>query len=65
MDNTPSGRGNKESVLWVDAISQQVLSALYIKKIANVLGEETITDDYSKKFEEAPYNLAITVLDVS
>ena len=52
MDNTPRGRENKESMLWVDAISQQALSALYIKKIAIVLGEESIADEYSKKFEE-------------
>jgi glycogen debranching enzyme len=52
MDNTPRGRENKDSMLWVDAISQQALSALYIKKIAIVLGEESIADEYTKKFEE-------------
>lgn len=47
MDNTPRGRdsGGYDKILWVDAISQQALSALCIGKLYSSLGkkEEALT----------------------
>ena len=42
MDNTPRGReaGGADSILWVDAISQQALSALCISQMAAELGDK-------------------------
>jgi hypothetical protein len=39
MDNTPRGRNAGGSMLWVDAISQQALSALYISRMAAASGD--------------------------
>jgi hypothetical protein len=39
MDNTPRGRTAGGSMLWVDAISQQALSALYISRMAAASGD--------------------------
>jgi len=39
MDNTPRGRNAGGSTLWVDAISQQALSALYISRLASAKGD--------------------------
>lgn len=48
MDNTPRGVDDAASLIyWVDALAQQALSALYIRKLAEVIGE----DEISKRFE--------------
>lgn len=39
MDNTPRGRSTGGSMLWVDAIAQQALSALYISRMAAASGD--------------------------
>jgi hypothetical protein len=39
MDNTPRGRSAGGSMLWVDAIAQQALSALYISRMAAASGD--------------------------
>lgn len=40
MDNTPRGRGpGQHRTLWVDALAQQGLSALYISRLHNQLGD--------------------------
>ena len=45
MDNTPRGRGRKGELLWMDALAQQALSALYICKLAEEIGDkETIKE---------------------
>ena len=52
MDNTPRGRDNYDSILWLDAISQQALSALYIAKLAKLIGNDKDEKDYLSRYEE-------------
>ncbi len=62
MDNTPRGRSgekagavhrpNHPKMLWVDAISQQALSALFISKCAKLIGEDALADTWMRKYEE-------------
>ena len=49
MDNTPRGRdcGGWKNIMWVDAISQQALSALYIKKMYEILGNNKEANKWS------------------
>lgn len=47
MDNTPRKKG-----LWVDAISQQALSALYISQMAEKIGEQEIAETWRKTHEK-------------
>jgi glycogen debranching enzyme len=64
MDNTPRGRSeapsarpvcpNNPDLRWVDALAQQGLSALYMSRIAAVLGRE----DEQKHWEEVHSQLA-------
>lgn len=51
MDNTPRTRAGK-GMLWVDAISQQALSALYISRLAKVAGDEATAREFEKKWKE-------------
>ncbi len=60
MDNTPRGRKgvkadkdrpNNPEMLWVDAIAQQGLSALFISKIAAILGENAISARWKATYE--------------
>ena len=51
MDNTPRARAGKE-MLWVDAISQQALSALYISRLAKVAGDGATAREFEKKWKE-------------
>ena len=52
MDNTPRGRDDYESIWWVDALAQQALSAVYIGKIAGVLGKNDIVRRFQTEFEQ-------------
>ena len=52
MDNTPRGSFNYFLIYWIDAIAQQALSALYISKLADEIGESAISADYRAKYEE-------------
>lgn len=53
MDNTPRGRGaGQGNTLWIDAISQQALSALYISRLANDIGDTLTDQEYQKKYKE-------------
>ncbi len=52
MDNTPRGRGQSNDMLWVDALSQQALSALYISRLANVVGEKQIAQKFDREYEQ-------------
>ena len=55
MDNTPRGGGNHagyQSILWVDLLAQQGLSALYISRLAEQLGEEEIARTWRDIYEE-------------
>lgn len=51
MDNTPRTRAGK-GMLWVDAISQQALSALYISRLAKVAGDGATARDFEKKWKK-------------
>ncbi|MBO4341233.1 MAG: alpha,alpha-trehalase [Bacteroidales bacterium] len=50
MDNTP--RKREMPLFWVDAISQQALSALYISRLARVAGNEAVEKEFSDKYQE-------------
>lgn len=51
MDNTPRTRAGK-GMLWVDAISQQSLSALYISRLAKVAGDGATAREFKNKWKE-------------
>ena len=52
MDNSPRGRDDYSSILWVDAISQQALSALYISRLAQIAGDAATAAEYRAKYAE-------------
>lgn len=47
MDNTPRGRDRREELLWMDALAQQALSALYISRLAKEVGDNKTAKDYA------------------
>ena len=60
MDNTPRGRRSaptevnrpdNKHILWVDAIAQQALSALYIAKLARIIEEKDLEACWLEKYE--------------
>lgn len=51
MDNTPRGRERKGELLWMDAVSQQALSALYIERLAKELGDKKIAKEFSDLYK--------------
>lgn len=51
MDNTPRGRGYYNELLWVDAISQQALSALYITRLAKEFKHKELVSEFSKRYD--------------
>ncbi len=52
MDNTPRGRGCKGDLMWMDALSQQALSALCIQNLAKELGNSSVADEFSAHYDE-------------
>ena len=61
MDNTPRGRRgvhaqcerpNHPEMLWVDAIAQQGLSALYISRLAREIGEYDLAKTYEVEYDK-------------
>lgn len=52
MDNTPRGRdaGGWDSIMWVDAISQQALSALHIAELLRETGDRRQARLWRKKY---------------
>ena len=50
MDNTPRGRGSYHMIVWVDALAQMALSANYIAKLADEIGEADIAREYREKY---------------
>ena len=50
MDNTP--RKREMPLFWVDAISQQALSALYISRLAGIVGDSATQQEYQEKYED-------------
>lgn len=69
MDNTPRGRKgdrdmgnpgacpNNPDLLWLDALAQQGLSALYLSRIAGLLGRDDEAAEWKKKWEAAKEKL--------
>lgn len=53
MDNTPRGRdaGGYRNIMWIDAISQQALSALYISRLCRLNGDKQQAAEWNKKYE--------------
>ena len=52
MDNTPRGGDMHCNILWVDALAQMALSALYIAKMAAAIGETAIEEEYAGKYQD-------------
>lgn len=54
MDNTPRGRdaGGWEKVMWIDAISQQALSALHIADLFRMTGDKAQARVWSERYEQ-------------
>ena len=50
MDNTPRMRGMP--MYWIDAISQQALSALYIARLARVAGDSATEEEFKARYED-------------
>ena len=50
MDNTPRDYGTNGNMLWVDAIAQQALSALYIKRLATEVNDSLIASKYAQRY---------------
>lgn len=50
MDNTP--RVKEMPLFWIDAISQQALSALYISRLARIAGDKATEEEYKSKYED-------------
>lgn len=52
MDNTPRGRdaGGYDKVMWIDAISQQALSALYISRLSLAYGDKAQARSWKKRY---------------
>lgn len=48
MDNTP--RNAQGDILWIDAISQQALSALYISRMAGLCSDRQTKDLYAREY---------------
>lgn len=48
MDNTP--RLRSMPMLWVDAVSQQALSALYITRLAGKYGEKSVASEFKQEY---------------
>ncbi len=53
MDNTPRGResGGGDKIVWVDAISQQALSARYISELYRMIGDNKSAAFWTKEFD--------------
>lgn len=54
MDNTPRGResGGYDKILWIDAISQQALSARYIANLYQQTGNQAQAAKWHKQYED-------------
>ena len=50
MDNTPRGRNLQGKMLWVDAIAQQALSALYISRLAESINEKETASKFRNEY---------------
>lgn len=53
MDNTPRGRGRTWTILWLDLLAQQALSAEKISQIAQILELPEVEKEFTAKHDEA------------
>lgn len=51
MDNTPRGDDDPDSIYYVDLSCQQALSALYIARLAEAIGEKELASKWHAEFE--------------
>lgn len=51
MDNSPRNRGG-DTQLWVDAIAQQGLSALYISRLATAIGDDALAAQWMVTYDD-------------
>ena len=51
MDNTPRGRNMRKQLLWIDAISQQTLSAFYIAKLCKISGNKADEQKFTEYYK--------------
>ena len=51
MDNTPRGGDCSYSILWVDLLAQQALSALYISRLAKITGDTETQMHYEAEYQ--------------
>lgn len=51
MDNTPRGDDDFLSIYYLDLSCQQALSALYISRLAEAVGETALAEEWLKEFE--------------
>ena len=52
MDNTPRGNEDFLSIYYLDLSCQQALSALYISRLAEAIGETALAEEWTKEFEK-------------
>lgn len=52
MDNTPRDYGVGKDLLWIDAIAQQALSALYISRLASEIDQKAIAKEYKARYKK-------------
>ncbi|MDD3886019.1 MAG: trehalase family glycosidase [Victivallaceae bacterium] len=52
MDNTPRGNGIQNNLYWVDIVAQQALSAMYISKLAKIMGDGATSRLFHAYYEE-------------
>lgn len=52
MDNTPRGNDDYASIYWLDLSAQQALSALYISRLAEAVGDHALASEWNAKYEE-------------
>lgn len=52
MDNTPRGNDIPANLYWMDILAQQALSALYISRLADCIGETAIATEYRERYDD-------------
>ena len=50
MDNSP--RKDAGKILWVDALGQQALAALYIRKLADIVGDKAVSRRFAREYKD-------------
>lgn len=50
MDNTPRGNDNYDLIYWLDALSQQAIAALFISKLAKVVDDKKLQEQFISEY---------------